>query len=471
MLAPWGCQKKKKNRRALPLPSTRLFCVPSLRSAVFFFAAVTRNGMHQPRLHSSQELTLHQINVDQTYQSREGDGRAFPSCPSSSYPPLVAAGMSASGASTGEVGNSAGAGGGLPSPSFVGGTPLAQTPGGSSSTATASIIRPDVRHRSEWATALDDVELFGLPGDRFLCSREEGAATAVRYIADDYDRLWLAQRLDQYGSDLGDGLGRGGKTGMLGSPPPTTTARHPRSGAPLVSSEIGISLLEDIITAFELAAYYNPEIPLERLNGVDGLYLENVAASAAAIADVRQYWLWKRESLGGHISCIPALMVHVREDNQRELCHPEILGDCPLPFKSRDWMVPAIHRKRRRRDSHERADSADLGHTVSAPQREGPCQEYLRLARLAVELSAAVLNRERLRRDHTRLSLYELACLRALGDRTSSVPCPRGEPFEGNADSPFARSDDPVSLEVQSALSALAHAPAFGEAASPPECP
>lgn len=363
--------------------------------------------MYQPRLHSSQELALHQVNAEQSYRSREGGTFDFPSSPAfgvglgASAPGSIARGLASSSSP-------------LPLGSLAS---ISYTPGGSSSTATASIVRPEVRHRPEWASALDDVDPFGLPGEHFLDSPAEGATVPVRYIADDCDRQWLAHRMDEYGASLGGALGRGGKTGMLGSVDAhAESAAAPRCGVQS-GQDLGVSLLEDIVTAVELAAYANAEIPLERLNSVDSLYLDSVDASPSIINDVRHYWLRKREALGGHIPCIPALKLTVREDNQHALCHPEILGDCPLPFKWRDWTVSLVNRKRRRGDASD--DSRECSPDATAKD-SAECN--LRFADVCLAMSTATLRRERLRAQHTQLALYELSCLRAVGEPAAVNP-------------------------------------------------
>lgn len=333
--------------------------------------------MHHPKLHSSQELTVQQVNAEQTFSPSTAASGFSHSSPSASQP----------------------SGSRVP---FAPGSPIGQAPGGSSSTATASIVRPAVRHRPEWAASLEDVEPYGLPTS-FVCSYPQpGGEVPVRYIADHYDRSWLVRRMGGCLAQSANTNYARGKTGQMGC-------------SLDAGSDLGISLLEDIITAFELAAYFSSEVPLERLNGIDGVYLEGVSASTSVVNEVRQYWLRKREAVGGHIPWITALRLTVREDNQSALCHPDVLGDCPLPFKRRDWLVPTIARE------EPSPKLPDVTRTKLKRNREGSLSSprvpeqfaYVRTARL---LSEEILRREQLRHQHVLASLYELAALRRLSE-------------------------------------------------------
>ncbi|CCW62674.1 unnamed protein product [Phytomonas sp. EM1] len=328
--------------------------------------------MYESRLQSSQELTPLIVNVEQSFS---------PCGVFSSDPPRSPLAL--------HHHHKAASPGGLP-----------QTPGGSSSTATASIARPGVRHRAEWNAGLEDVEVFRLPADSFLSSTYRANAVQkvpVRYIADQFDRRWLAHRFMegcQEGCTSKDGVVRG-KTGQLGS-------------ASRVDLDLTISLFEDIITAFELAAFYNPEISLERLVSLNGLYLEGVDASSAVITEVHEYWLRKREALGGNIACIPALQMSVCDENESAICRADVLGDCPLPFKARDWVVPCITRKTRPTKRRKRKVPS------ASSKRGGRKNSIVDLVSVANSLSMQILHRERLRHKHAMISIYEMAAMRNL---------------------------------------------------------
>ncbi|CCW70507.1 unnamed protein product [Phytomonas sp. Hart1] len=329
--------------------------------------------MYESRLQSSQELTPLIVNVEQTFSPCGVFSSDSPRPTLGFHPPPHKA-------------------------ASPGAQP--QTPGGSSSTAAASIVRPRVRHRAEWNAALEDVEGFKLPVDSFLASNYRANTVLkvpVRYIADQFDRRWLAHRFmegHQEGHTSKDGVVRG-KTGQLGS-------------APRIDSDLTISLFEDIITAFELAAFCNPEISLERLVSLNRLYLEGVDASSTVITEVHEYWLRKREALGGNIACIPALQVGVCDENESAICRANVLGDYPLPFKARDWVVSCITRKNRSLKRRRRKAPGAL------PKKEDRQRSIVDFVTVAHSLSMQILQRERLRHKHAMNSIYEMAAMRNL---------------------------------------------------------
>lgn len=341
--------------------------------------------MNHPKLLPSQELVLHQVSMD-SFSPATVSVLKFPTSPllrRSPYTPIAA----------------------VPQ----GGTPVASPVAtGTTTVAAPSIVRPQIRCRDEWAVSLRDVDTFDMPTS-FLhtSSFDRKEKVAVRYIADKYDRTWLAKRpvLLLRGADGAVNMVRG-KTGSLSSHTP-------------IASQLSMSILEDIFTTLELAAYHHPEVPLERLIPYAGPLLHDSNLPDEIIEQVHAYWLLRRAAMGGLVPTIASVRIQLREDNELTICDASILRDCPLPFKLRDWYVPVIQRRiprllptssrrKRLRGDEVRDESQAIDEELET------CRRLLQTSK---QLSYAVLRREELRMAHTCLTLYELITLRRLGDR------------------------------------------------------
>ncbi|ORC92585.1 uncharacterized protein TM35_000033380 [Trypanosoma theileri] len=307
--------------------------------------------------------------------------------------------------------------------------------GGSNSTAPAAIARPEIRPRPEWATTLEDVDTFELPEHHLIGSvPDTRRRIAVQYIADQYDRQWLVQRSVTTSTTTATATVTGvtkGKTGSIDS-----TSTTPSSVPSFSRNDISISLFEDLITAFEVGSYSNPEIPVQRqpVSSFDGVVA--IGADPAIVEEVRQYWLGKREALGGNVPCIPSLHMNVREDNQSSLCHADVLQYCPLPFNYRDWSIAVLQRRVPqsyegniiKKAPEDDEVNEDEGTEVTGRKRkrcinekpsslnedflEAEENERHTLVSCGLKVAQAVLEREEWKLTHTHLALYELALLR-----------------------------------------------------------
>ncbi|KAH9589153.1 hypothetical protein LSM04_003063 [Trypanosoma melophagium] len=327
--------------------------------------------------------------------------------------------------------------------------------GGSNSTAPAAIARPEIRPRQEWAATLEDVDTFVLPEHHLIGALPDTRRRiAVQYIADQYDRRWLIQRsltTSTTATATTTGVTKG-KTGSIDSTSAT------RSLMPSLSQyDISLSLFEDLITAFEVGSYCNPEIPVQRqpVSSFDSVIA--IGADAAVVEEVRQYWLGKRQALGGNVPCIPSLHMNVREDNQSALCHADLLQYCPLPFNYRDWSISVKQRRVpqsyegnivKKEEGNDELDEDDRAEVTGRKRKrcineitcslnedflEAEENERQTLVSCGLKVAQAVLEREELKLTHTHLALYELALLRQFamverdtldGGTTSSTPTP-----------------------------------------------
>ncbi|EKF31334.1 hypothetical protein MOQ_004836 [Trypanosoma cruzi marinkellei] len=309
------------------------------------------------------------------------------------------------------------------------------TAGGTNSTAPASIALPKVRVRQEWESALANVDPFLFSGQQLHGSQlSTRRRVTVRYVADQYDRQWIAQRETPSNSATTKG-----KTGSIDfSPTHSISVLSPSSPSSL-RHKIPLSLLEDLITAFEVGSYGNPEIPVQRQPVSSFNSVLATGADASVVEEVRQYWLGKRQALGGNIPCIPSLHIHVQEDNQASLCHNEILQLCPLPFNHRDWSIAVLQRRipnaseaklaetdmdvvkteetgsvgrKRRRCETDKVLSDELFSAKMMDEETAAKKERHALVSSALKVARAVLEREEKKLVHTHLTLYELALLR-----------------------------------------------------------
>ncbi|RNE96890.1 uncharacterized protein Tco025E_09615 [Trypanosoma conorhini] len=311
---------------------------------------------------------------------------------------------------------------------------------GTNSTAPASIARPKIRVRSEWGLALQDLEPFVLPERQLHGSQPSTRRrVTVRYVADQYDRQWIAQRQASSNPVMTKG-----KTGGIGHPAaasPSSVSSSESASASAARQKISLSLLEDLITAFEVGSYSNPEIPVQRQPVSSFTSVIATGADASVVEEVRQYWLGKRQALGGNVPCIPSLHMNVEEDNQMSLCHSELLQLCPLPFNHRDWSVAVLQRripqsmdvkkttetdtagvkseetllsgrKRRRSDTDKVASGEAMRTAATAEEDAAEWKERHALLSSGLKVARAVLEREELKLAHTHLALYELALLR-----------------------------------------------------------
>ncbi|KEG11777.1 hypothetical protein DQ04_02291070 [Trypanosoma grayi] len=430
--------------------------------------------MIHPKLLASQELALHRVNVQQqNFVSRlaraDGSVNSINSASNSNasgsvFPRAVSARSELTSPLT-----PGGAGSAVPAfpPKESGTSPLGPlTGGGANSTAPASIARPGIRPRPEWSTALEDVDPFVLPDHQLHGSvPATRRRVTVQYIADQYDRQWLAQRTMMTATMAAMTKG---KTGSIDAPaaPPSPTLSSSRH-------DITLSLFEDLITAFEVESYRNPEIPVQRqpVSSFDGVIA--TGADAAVVEEVRQYWLGKQQALGGNVPCIPSLRMNVREDNQSTLCHSDILQYCPLPFSHRDWSIAVVQRRvpwgcekttveaeatvedslgaesigrKRKRCGTVNATTSNEGGTeageeeMKEDEEEAEEKEWQTLLTSALKISQVVWEREEWKLAHTHLAIYELALLRRwamLGREAVD-----GAPTHSSAPAPWANDEE-----------------------------
>ncbi|RNF07495.1 hypothetical protein TraAM80_03351 [Trypanosoma rangeli] len=421
--------------------------------------------MMYPKLLASQELSLRRITVQQhclSMQLLDPDTNSMnpsvnspnTSVSSTSLPRQVSARSELTSpltlSSAGQVGAS------FPPTKTVASslTPIAGY--GTNSTAPASIARPSIRVRSEWSSALEDIGLFVFPARQLHGSQPSTRRhVTVRYVADQYDHQWIAQRQASSNSVLTKG-----KTGGIGHSATTSLSPSPRASASASSErqKISLSILEDLITAFEVGSYCNPEIPVQRqpVSSFNGVIA--TGADTSVVEEVRQYWLGKRQALGGNVPCIPSLHMNVQEDNQTSLCHKELLQFCPLPFNHRDWSTTVLQRriprsinvkkmtetntevvktqetgllgrKRPRLDADKAASRETVGPTTEEEDAAAKKERHALLS-AGLKVARAVLEREEIKLTHTHLALYELALLR----QAAMEGC---DFLEGGASSPF----------------------------------
>ncbi|KAG8343636.1 hypothetical protein TRVL_05536 [Trypanosoma vivax] len=305
-------------------------------------------------------------------------------------------------------------------------TPI--TGGGTNSIGPASIARPEVRRRVEWEAALDYLETFELPPHLLRGSTPATRSqVSVHYIADHYDRLWLSRQQSVAAATKG-------KMGAIDSP-----AATPDVSTEAATAGIPLQLFEELITAFELGSYSSPEIPVHRQPVDTFEAVVAIGASSCVVEEVRQYWLSKRQALGGNVPCLPALRMNVREDNHSALCHNEILQYCPLPFNRRDWSVSLLNRnapsrseERVKGEGEKEADGETVESTGRKRKRRMPSKsvkeedtnsegaveaeecERETLLVSSLRVAQSVLQREEWKLAHTHVALYELSLVRRL---------------------------------------------------------
>eukprot|EP00796_Vickermania_ingenoplastis_P013399 gene13399-9222_t len=263
-----------------------------------------------------------------------------------------------------------------------------QAPGGASTINSGAILTPEIRRRSEWLSSLDIVPVSAVPRCIQSSSLETSRQKEIHYIADSFDREWLKSYSDSKA---------GASQNSSGSAESTKS-----------NNVLDISILEKLITAWELEAYNNPDIDLESID----TGTVSIDASDKIKEEAKDYWIRKRRALGGNIPCIASLRISVEDDNQGSLNRSDVLGDCPIPFKQRDWVSSiilrspendshSIRRKRLRSSSHDNSSG------------------YL-ISRAALKLSAHLFLREQLLVQHTFTSLYELSYLRETSSRLNN---------------------------------------------------
>ncbi|KAF8292525.1 hypothetical protein TcYC6_0115080 [Trypanosoma cruzi] len=309
------------------------------------------------------------------------------------------------------------------------------TAGGTNSTAPASIALPKISVRPEWESALANANPFVFSGQKLHGSQlSTRRRVTVRYVADQYDRQWIAQRETPLNS-----VTTKGKTGSIDCSTTPSISLLSSSSSSSLRHKISLSLLEDLITAFEVGSYGNPEIPVQRQPVSSFNSVLATGADASVVEEVRQYWLGKRQALGGNIPCIPSLHINVQEDNQVSLCHNDILQLCPLPFNHRDWSIAVLQRRipnvsevklaeadmeevkteetgsvgrKRRRCDTDKVMSDELFSAKMMNEETAAKKERHALVSSALKVARAVLEREEKKLVHTHLTLYELALLR-----------------------------------------------------------
>lgn len=355
--------------------------------------------MNHPKLLPSQELVLHQVSVD-SFSPATASVLKFPTSPLLPRSPFSSSASSAAA------------------------SPLLSSPlNPAAAIAASSIVRPQIRLREEWAASLADVEAFELgPQSLHSSTFSRREAVPVRYIADRYDRGWLSRRpvLALRGEDGGVSLLRG-KTGGVGTHIP-------------IESNLSASALEDVFTELELAAYRQPEVPLERLLPYAKSQLTETALRDESLEELHAYWLLRRSGNGGLLYTIPTLRATIREDNEMALCHSAVLRDCPLPFKQRDWYVPVVERRlpaSKRPRSPSPCDGTDESCLAALLDT---CADHVENA---LRLSRAMLQREEARLAHVHLSLYELAHLRHVADEEAASAAGEHAPVPVHAVSHF----------------------------------
>lgn len=241
----------------------------------------------------------------------------------------------------------------------------------------ASILTPQIRHRAEWARDLEFISRFDLPQHLHPPRTTE---KTVHYVADSFDKKWLAKGKEAL-SAYGNGV--------------TTT------------SEEDLLTLERLFTILEVHAYCNPT-----LTSCEVVDTCDAGESTQFSIDIQKYWVRKRIALGGGIPCIPVLSLCIKDDNEAKVCSSDILGDCPLPFKQRDYASAIVCRSRTNASNCKRSRSLS------------PCKKH-RLALSALLLSTHVHQREELELQHSYASLFELAYLRKASSFSSDY-LPRG---------------------------------------------
>lgn len=246
-----------------------------------------------------------------------------------------------------------------------------------SSAATAAILTPEIHDRPEWYSSLQEVPMYSLP--TYVSMPIECALTAeVHYVADKFDRHFLAAKAAQNSLFL------------------AKAPEDPTRKAYGVPEDSDLWNFEDLITSFELEGYkqcaFSSNKPFFIGSNLDDFF----------VREIFFYWLGKKKALGGKIPCIPSVWVKVTEENQSTLCRSQVLGDCPIPFKSRDWGSAIIVRQ-----------STSIPRVLRRKRkREFSFSSIKQLCKRALYLSMQVFIREQLQYQHTCSSLYELSYLR-----------------------------------------------------------
>nr|CCC94426.1 conserved hypothetical protein [Trypanosoma congolense IL3000] len=406
--------------------------------------------MIPPKISSHQELTLRRVNVQQQSFSSQRSGSALGPAGNATTSYGSNSGVPRAAPPRGDTPVQWGSSGAVSAPTAASApnqktrlqvldAPL--TGGGTNSTAPASIARPGVRRRDEWAKALSEVQPFSAEQRPVSNSSLVERNVVVHYIADQYDRQWLAQAP----GSATEGENNRGNILLSGE----TTPQGPKTVRPNIS----LMMFEKLITAFELHSYTNATTAVDQLSVSALDNVVSTGADAATIEEVRKYWISKRRALGGGIPCIPALRTNVREDNQQILCRAGILQYCPLPFNSRDCPVPLVRRaapcqrekikvevehnedaedepeiagsKRKRRSSIRAMKPEHDDGEVTA--EAGSVERHVLLT-AAHKVALAVLEREELKLVHMHIALHELALLRQLAVLGSDLGTPTGSP-------------------------------------------
>ncbi|CUG87896.1 Hypothetical protein, putative [Bodo saltans] len=228
---------------------------------------------------------------------------------------------------------------------------------------TAVIAKPHIRDRgNDWLSAADEVDGFELPKHRVSTSTSR--FVNVRYVADGYDEQWVEKM------------------------------NATRRKAIAVKVQFSVPLVENIFTALEVQAASKPSITFHRLH-LDAKQLEELCAAGAPSAvgeQVTEYWKSKRRANGG----LPLIASLATIDDAR-MCTDDVLGDCPLPFMPRE---------------------GDMYATLQVPdapwrKRHRLEESTVRLQESSRTLAATILLREEAQYDHLKLTLFELATLRA----------------------------------------------------------
>lgn len=254
--------------------------------------------------------------------------------------------------------------------------------------AAAAILTPGIRDRSEWFSINEEVLPFSLPP---YISSSIHAAThkKVHYVLDKYDKIWLSRNevLEKHCSNH-SGLGKSGDC----------------SSAPFTAvNQESMQLVERVITALEVEAQLHPETPRGKLK-----VTLSKGDNEGLVREIHNYWIQKRAALGNNIPCIPALRIVIKEDNQAFLCCANVLGDCPLPFKKRDWVSGMVIRSKLCSSTKR--------------EREGGSQRgsARKFCAISLKLTMQMFVREQIKLQHTHFSLYELSYLRRLALKTAT---------------------------------------------------
>lgn len=290
------------------------------------------------------------------------------------------------------------------------------TLGGSSNVGAAAILTPEIRKRPEWFSSLDSVKSYSLPRYLYASTFSSSRHKQVRYVSDGYDRKWLSKRAAYLNRNKSAGTGS------------SSTISVSTEG---IITEDDVCIFEDVMTLLEMEAIHHPETSFNQLHAK----MASKGVDPVLMVDIYRYWRKKRYALGGNVSCIPSLWRN--EDQQTLLCRSEILGDCPIPFKCRDWLCAVIFRK---------------PSTVSARKRTHTQCDFESSARrmcvAALNLSTQIFLREQLQWEHTCSAIYELSYMRSFASKSGNNNTVLDENLAGDQEDPVVINPEEVTNQL-----------------------